>query len=718
MLPVATSRVRHEVPLIEVVVNGKRSALDWEAWERWVTEGRVPPDAEVRIPSLTDEDFVPASSLDSWSSLYDPRRIAWRARYAANPVPWFTALLIGVQIRIWWLGGLTEVGGFTQRYLPKNFSAALEDGETWRLLTMGVVHFDLLHIASNMAFLAFTGVILERALGARRLLLLYLVSVFGGAVLSMLGSPMSESVGASGGVFGLIAATVVFGYVSPDLLPERARQYFGFALLPYLMLFLISGLQNPSTDNFAHLGGALAGGLLAVAVRPPGSATDERRHQLTERVVAASVLGTLLIVGISGPMLIPLWPAGDAFIARRGAFVPPIPDNVGWSGPKGWTWGTNAAGEPALTSRSPHGPRAWSVLERRSRHPKTPRTLLGAWLERTQSLGAELQETSSFAAEVAGVPGEGFVLQGVLPDGRPVEIRWATAIRGLWSLEEVWQVEPDAVHLGGLASRLSESTRWNEPIILADARRAMARTETWETRRQLAEALSDVGQLDAAATMWSELIAERPDAVPARLGHLRHLFWYADREEALAGIDTHLAALDHPTLLLEAVSFLERVDSSWEGKALLEEAWTRHPGDRVLGRALRRRGLASGLTQDGRPVQEASWPLTNPRPEAPSPGGTPLQVARAAASQRQAARELVANSLTTAGPSQLLERLVWLQGQHAATEASEAIDALFDDLEATVPPAWWPIDEAAFVNIASRGLALPPEVRRAWSVRN
>ena len=78
----------------------------------------------------------------------------------------------------------------------------------------------------------------------------------------------------------------------------------------------------------------------------------------------------------------------------------------------------------------------------------------------------------------------------------------------------------------------------------------------------------------------------------------------------------------------------------------------------------------------------------------------------------------MANSLTTAGPSQLLERLVWLQGQHAATEASEAIDALFEDLEATEPPAWWPIDEAAFVNVASRGLALPPEVRRAWSVRN
>ena len=85
-------------------------------------------------------------------------------------------------------------------------------------------------------------------------------------------------------IFGLIAASVVFGFAHPDLLPERGRRLFGAAMLPYLALMLWSGFLNEGTDNYSHLGGLMVGGPLLLLLDPvplqrrPGR---NRRVQLT-----------------------------------------------------------------------------------------------------------------------------------------------------------------------------------------------------------------------------------------------------------------------------------------------------------------------------------------------------------------------------------------------------------------------------------------------------
>ena len=75
-----------------------------------------------------------------------------------------------------------------------------EDGEIWRMLTMGVSHQAAFHLGMNMLWLFYCGWNLERALGRANLLFLFLGSVFAGSVLSMFGNPWIPSLGASGGI--------------------------------------------------------------------------------------------------------------------------------------------------------------------------------------------------------------------------------------------------------------------------------------------------------------------------------------------------------------------------------------------------------------------------------------------------------------------------------------------------------------------------------------
>jgi membrane associated rhomboid family serine protease len=82
--------------------------------------------------------------------------------------------------------------------------------EPWRLLTSAFLHYGLFHLIMNMLALLVLGVDLERYLGWAKFVALYLVSaLFGGAAVTLFAEPISETVGASGGVFGLLGAAVV-----------------------------------------------------------------------------------------------------------------------------------------------------------------------------------------------------------------------------------------------------------------------------------------------------------------------------------------------------------------------------------------------------------------------------------------------------------------------------------------------------------------------------
>ena len=144
--------------------------------------------------------------------------------------------------------------------------------EIWQLLTYGFLHGGLNHLFFNMLALYMFGGDVERLLGSRRYLQYYLACVVGAAVAQLIvvgtmdRSPV-PTVGASGGVFGLLLA---FGMAFPQrrimlLFPPIPMPAWLFVTL-YGVLELYLGVtgSGQGVAHFAHLGGMAAGYVLLV----------------------------------------------------------------------------------------------------------------------------------------------------------------------------------------------------------------------------------------------------------------------------------------------------------------------------------------------------------------------------------------------------------------------------------------------------------------------
>lgn len=138
----------------------------------------------------------------------------------------------------------------------------LDDGEWWRLVTAGFVHFGLLHVAMNMLLLFQLGRMLEPALGSARFGLLYAASLLGGSAGAVLVSPDAFTGGASGAVFGLMAAAVVG-------VRGRGGNPFATGLGATFAVNIALTLAIPGISIGGHFGGAIAGAVSGAALLPP-----------------------------------------------------------------------------------------------------------------------------------------------------------------------------------------------------------------------------------------------------------------------------------------------------------------------------------------------------------------------------------------------------------------------------------------------------------------
>lgn len=141
-----------------------------------------------------------------------------------------------------------------------------------RMLTSGLIHADVMHFLFNMySFCSFAGII-EAIYGWKALLLVYIGSVLGGSVLSLLIHRHHEyrALGASGGVCGLIFASVFLlpgNSVRLFMVPVPLPAYvFAIGFLVYSFVSHRRGRDNIGHD--AHLGGAISGLLVAMVLRP------------------------------------------------------------------------------------------------------------------------------------------------------------------------------------------------------------------------------------------------------------------------------------------------------------------------------------------------------------------------------------------------------------------------------------------------------------------
>jgi rhomboid protease GluP len=140
-------------------------------------------------------------------------------------------------------------------------------GELWRLIVSMFVHANFLHLAVNSVALYSLGRNVEAFYGPWRFLLLYLASGLAGSVASA-ALTESVSVGASGGVFGLLGASIVFAFRFRRVLPPRVVKVMGVWLVPFLILNVGLGFVVPRIDVSAHFGGLAGGALVAAFLLP------------------------------------------------------------------------------------------------------------------------------------------------------------------------------------------------------------------------------------------------------------------------------------------------------------------------------------------------------------------------------------------------------------------------------------------------------------------
>jgi rhomboid protease GluP len=148
-----------------------------------------------------------------------------------------------------------------------SFERILNHGEYYRLLTAMFIHLSETHFFSNALVLYFVGRTVEAYFGRWRFASIYLLGGLSGSLASFMFS-RGNSAGASGALFALIGAELVFLYANRQLLGEQGRQWFQQTLvMAGLNLFI--GIAAPTQiDNWGHLGGFFAGIVLAWFIGP------------------------------------------------------------------------------------------------------------------------------------------------------------------------------------------------------------------------------------------------------------------------------------------------------------------------------------------------------------------------------------------------------------------------------------------------------------------
>jgi rhomboid protease GluP len=562
--------------LVELKHEGRIQRLTYEAFEQQVRDGQVPPDAEIRFEAATGDAFVPLRSLELYRELVHSDQARFSRSLAKRSMPWITAILVGVQLRLYFWTALPDADSWFLEHLANWAPAVLELGQVHRLFSYGFLHIGLTHLAFNMLFLAYAGWNLERAMGRMNLLFIYLASIFSGGLLSMIMSPDRPSLGASGGDFGLIAAAVIFGWKYGELIPRVARKFYGWAILAYLVVALLSGVSSPGVDNWGHMGGLLGGALMITLLHPEAITRHERHNRWVRRITTALTVLICSGMHVFGPHLVTLepWHYRGLEAARPSTWV------------EGWTF-TGDRGSFSPTRMS-------TLVIDTTVHvdPVSIELATERFIEQVDAGGKQTEVLERSAARFEGWPATSLRARFDL-SGEPHVLEALLVARGHYLHRiHLHSAEAHASRYGTLWRRILDQVDIEDPLELTRARRkADQQLTSWRAQANLAEALSRAGHPEQARDAWNragDLNAGDPRPV-AGLLTLLATYELSGRAETV-----QLALKLHPAdaaVRVAAAQLLDSLDRSDEADATLLDGWVQLPGDGELRKALLLRGL-------------------------------------------------------------------------------------------------------------------------------
>ena len=175
-------------------------------------------------------------------------------------IPLITFIILGLNV----VGLLYElsVGQNRAIYNYGMYEGALQDREYLRLIVSAFLHFGFYHFASNMICLVLYGFDLENRLGSAKYALIYALSTLGGSLLINFAGGNGIHAGASGAIWGLMTATLVYNL--------RNHLNPAYALRGIIINLIYSFSSGVSWQG--HIGGGIAGLATALAVcKGPGT---------------------------------------------------------------------------------------------------------------------------------------------------------------------------------------------------------------------------------------------------------------------------------------------------------------------------------------------------------------------------------------------------------------------------------------------------------------
>lgn len=161
-------------------------------------------------------------------------------------------------------------------------------GHWWTLLSAIYLHGGVLHIVFNVMWIRSLGPAIADIYGPARAVLLFHAAGAAGFLLSNLASG-SPTIGASGAIFGLLAALIVHGR-------RAGRSFMTSQVLGWAGTLFLFGFLMPGVNNLAH-GGGFAGGWLAATLM--GAGVRGREGPRTQLLAVASGILAAAAVGLS-----------------------------------------------------------------------------------------------------------------------------------------------------------------------------------------------------------------------------------------------------------------------------------------------------------------------------------------------------------------------------------------------------------------------------------
>jgi rhomboid protease GluP len=214
-------------------------------------------------------------------------------------VPYFSYIVIACLIAVFCAQVYVDsaqtimFGGNRSALIAGFYKLAFVNGEYWRVLTGAVLHLGIIHLAFNCYAFFILGRLIEVLSNRSHLPIVFVLAAIGGNLLSLAVHPDGNSVGASGGISGFLGYLTIYGLYRRKVMTGALLKsmLYNVAIMAVFGISLIDKI-----DNFAHLGGLLAGAAYGIIQIPRDIYKDPRETSQIVDLLGNAGLGVVIFV--------------------------------------------------------------------------------------------------------------------------------------------------------------------------------------------------------------------------------------------------------------------------------------------------------------------------------------------------------------------------------------------------------------------------------------